>query len=151
MAGVDFVIHCAAMKHVGICELSPDQAVANNIAGTQNIINAARLNGVSRVLFTSSDKAVNPTNVMGTTKLMGERLMTAANSSAGSTIFAVTRFGNVVGSSGSVVPLFIDQAVRKQPITVTHKDMTRFIMSVSQAADLVIKVAFLKCVAERCS
>ena len=138
MVGVDFVLHCAAMKHVSICEVSPDQTVANNITGTQNIIDAARLNGVSKVLFTSSDKAVNPTNVMGTTKLMGERLMTAANNFPGSTVFASTRFGNVVGSSGSVVPIFVDQAIRNNPITLTHKEMTRFIMSVSQAADLVI-------------
>ena len=78
-SGASAVIHCAAMKHVGVCEVTPDQAVATNIIGTQNVIEAARANDVERVLFTSSDKAVNPTNVMGTSKLMGERLITAAN------------------------------------------------------------------------
>ncbi len=108
MQGVDIVLHSAALKHVGLCEDSPNQAVHTNISGTQNVIDAALANKVERVIFTSSDKAVNPTNVMGTSKLMGERLMTAANENnlAKSTIFASTRFGNVLDSRGSVMPLF---------------------------------------------
>ena len=109
MKGVDIVIHAAALKHVILCERSPEQAVQTNINGVQNVIAAASLNDVEVVIFTSSDKAVNPTNVMGTTKLMGERLMTAANSSKreNGPIFASTRFGNVLGSSGSVIPIFL--------------------------------------------
>lgn len=100
MRGADIVIHAAALKHVILCERSPEQAVQTNINGVQNVIAAADENNVDVVIFTSSDKAVNPTNVMGTTKLMGERLMTAANSSKREKgpIFASTRFGNVLGS-----------------------------------------------------
>jgi FlaA1/EpsC-like NDP-sugar epimerase len=100
---------------------------------------------VKRVIFTSSDKAVNPTSVMGTTKLMGERLITAANilSSRGDTILASSRFGNVLGSRGSVVPIFIGQIKKGGPVTVTDEKMTRFIMSIEEAADLVIKSAIL--------
>ncbi len=105
MKGIDLVFHCAALKHVVLCERSPEQAVQTNILGVQNIIECAEAAGVEKVIFTSSDKAVNPTNVMGTSKLMGERLMTAANGSrrSGGTMFASTRFGNVLGVSGSVV------------------------------------------------
>ena len=145
MRGVDIVLHSAALKHVGLCEDSPAQAVATNIAGTQNVIDAAQHNGVERVIFTSSDKAVNPTNVMGTSKLMGERLMTAAAASPGpsGTIFASTRFGNVLGSRGSVVPLFKRQIENGGPVTLTHADMTRFIMTLSEAAELVLDSVFL--------
>ena len=99
--GVDIVFHTAALKHVVLCERSPEQAVETNILGIQNVIAAANANDVERVIFTSSDKAVNPTNVMGTSKLMGERLMTAANSNkrGHGPVFASTRFGNVLGSS----------------------------------------------------
>ncbi|MDB9758763.1 polysaccharide biosynthesis protein [Gammaproteobacteria bacterium] len=135
---VTAVIHCAAMKHVSVCESAPDQAVATNIVGTQNIIEAAKVSSVERVLFTSSDKAVNPTNVMGTSKLMGERLITAANSGSTFTKFSSTRFGNVIGSSGSVLPIFFNQIAAGSPVTLTHKDMTRFIMTEAQAAALVL-------------
>ncbi len=106
--GMDVIIHAAALKHVLLCEESPRDAVQTNILGTQNVIDAALENGVDRVLFTSSDKAVNPTNVMGTSKLMGEHLMTAANAvrRGERPIFASTRFGNVLGSRGSVIPIF---------------------------------------------
>ncbi len=136
MQGIDIVLHTAAFKHVGLCEDSPSQAVRTNVEGTQNVIDAALANKVARVIFTSSDKAVNPTNVMGTSKLMGERLMTAANESnrSGSTVFASTRFGNVLGSRGSVVPLFRHQIELGGPITLTHRDMTRFIMTLREAA-----------------
>ncbi|MBF01659.1 MAG: capsule biosynthesis protein CapD [Flavobacterium sp.] len=146
LRGVDIVLHAAALKHVGLCEDSPAQAIATNIRGTQNIIDAAQANGVERVIFTSSDKAVNPTNVMGTSKLMGERLMTAASEAnlpetqtGGSTIFASTRFGNVLGSRGSVVPLFRRQIEAGGPITLTDPEMTRFIMTLEDAARLVLE------------
>jgi FlaA1/EpsC-like NDP-sugar epimerase len=140
MRGVDIVIHAAALKHVILCERSPEQAVQTNINGVQNVIAAASLNDVKTVIFTSSDKAVNPTNVMGTTKLMGERLMTAANSSKreNGPIFASTRFGNVLGSSGSVIPIFRNQISNGGPVTLTDKNMTRFVMSVEEAVELVL-------------
>ena len=140
MRGVDIVIHAAALKHVILCERSPEQAVQTNINGVQNVIAAASLNDVEIVIFTSSDKAVNPTNVMGTTKLMGERLMTAANSSKREhgPIFASTRFGNVLGSSGSVIPIFYNQISNGGPVTLTDKNMTRFVMSVKEAVELVL-------------
>ena len=140
MRGVDIVIHAAALKHVILCERSPEQAVQTNINGVQNVIAAADLNSVELVIFTSSDKAVNPTNVMGTTKLMGERLMTAANSSKreNGPIFASTRFGNVLGSNGSVIPIFRNQISKGGPVTLTDKNMTRFVMSVEEAVELVL-------------
>ena len=145
MQGIDVVLHSAALKHVGLCEDSPAQAVRTNIDGTQNVIDAALANKVERVIFTSSDKAVNPTNVMGTSKLMGERLMTAAslNNQNSKTIFASTRFGNVLGSRGSVVPLFKRQILSGGPLTLTDKAMTRFIMTLEEAVKLVLQSAFL--------
>jgi FlaA1/EpsC-like NDP-sugar epimerase len=149
MRGVDVVLHAAALKHVGLCEDSPAQAVATNILGTQNVIDAALHNSVERVIFTSSDKAVNPTNVMGTSKLMGERLMTAAsqtirqNDRGTGTVFASTRFGNVLGSRGSVVPLFRRQIAAGGPITLTDRSMTRFIMTLQEAASLVLDSVWL--------
>jgi len=143
MDGVDIVFHAAAYKHVGLCERSPMEAVENNILGVQNVIESAVANGVKRVIFTSSDKAVNPTNVMGTSKLMGERLMTAANCNhrRDGTVFASTRFGNVLGSRGSVIPIFREQIRTGKPVTLTDSDMSRFIMSISQAARLVLDSA----------
>lgn len=145
MQGVNIVLHSAALKHVGLCEDSPAQAVRTNIDGTQNVIDAALANNVERVVFTSSDKAVNPTNVMGTSKLMGERLMTAAAQSNHncSTIFSSTRFGNVLGSRGSVVPLFKRQIENGGPITLTSRNMTRFIMTLEEAAALVLESVWL--------
>ncbi|RMD59003.1 SDR family NAD(P)-dependent oxidoreductase, partial [Candidatus Parcubacteria bacterium] len=147
MQGVDIVLHAAALKHVILCEKTPRDAVQTNILGTQNVIDAAQANGVERVIFTSSDKAVNPTNVMGTTKLMGERLMTAANAHrrAGGPIFASTRFGNVLGSRGSVIPLFKKQIERGGPVTLTDPSMTRFIMTLEEATQLVLDSVFLAC------
>jgi FlaA1/EpsC-like NDP-sugar epimerase len=143
MAGIDIVFHAAALKHVVLCERSPEQAVQTNIHGVQNVIAAASSCDVETVIFTSSDKAVNPTNVMGTTKLMGERLMTAANSNKRTKgpIFASTRFGNVLGSSGSVVPIFRNQIAEGGPVTLTDKNMTRFVMSVHEAVRLVLDSA----------
>lgn len=143
MQGIDIVFHTAALKHVILCERNPFEAVQTNIQGVKNIITAASVNKVEKVIFTSSDKAVNPTNVMGTSKLMGERLMTAANSNqrAESTLFASTRFGNVLGSRGSVIPIFKEQIKKGGPITLTDPEMTRFIMSIKQAVQLVIDSA----------
>ena len=139
--GAQIILHAAALKHVGLCEDSPNEAVLTNIAGVQNVIDAALINNVERVIFTSSDKAVNPTNVMGTSKLMGERLITAANENNlnAKTIFASTRFGNVLGSRGSVVPLFRKQIELGGPITLTDREMTRFIMTLEEAAALVLE------------
>ncbi len=145
MDGVDVVLHAAALKHVILCERSPVDAVQTNIVGVQNIITAALANNVERVIFTSSDKAVNPTSVMGTSKLMGERLITAANSlkRGKRTIFSSTRFGNVIGSRGSVFEIFRRQIASGGPITLTHTDMTRFVMTVAQSVELVLTAAEL--------
>jgi FlaA1/EpsC-like NDP-sugar epimerase len=145
MRGVDVVLHAAALKHVVLCEQSPPDAISTNIRGVQNVIDAAIRNGVQRVLFTSSDKAVNPTSVMGTSKLMGERLMTAAHAHArdGGPLFASTRFGNVLGSRGSVIPVFARQIAAGGPVTLTDTAMTRFIMTLEQAVQLVMESAFL--------
>jgi len=143
MKHMDIVFHTAAFKHVILCERSPFEAVQTNILGIQNIINGAIENHVQRVLFTSSDKAVNPTNVMGASKLMGERLMAAANSNSreGGPIFTSTRFGNVLGSRGSVIPIFQEQIRGGGPVTLTDPAMTRFIMSLKEAIQLVIESA----------
>nr|WP_321258593.1 SDR family NAD(P)-dependent oxidoreductase [uncultured Pseudodesulfovibrio sp.] len=147
MQGVDIVFHAAAYKHVAMCEISPFEAVQTNILGVKNIVSAAAENGVEKVIFTSSDKAANPTNVMGTSKLMGERLITAANQTVNynGTIFASTRFGNVLGSNGSVIPIFREQIREGKPITLTDPQMTRFIMSIPGAVQLVINSAQIAC------
>lgn len=139
--GVDITIHSAAFKHVILSEYNPFDVVQTNVIGVENVIRAAIACNVRHVMFTSSDKAVNPTNVMGTSKLMGERLMTAANAvkDGGRTIFSSTRFGNVIGSRGSVVPLFIKQIRNGDPVTITDERMTRFIMTVKEAARLVLR------------
>jgi FlaA1/EpsC-like NDP-sugar epimerase len=142
MEDVQVVFHTAALKHVILCEYNPFEAVRTNILGVQNLINAVmRTPSVERVIFTSSDKAVNPSNVMGTSKLMGERLITSATDYKGarSTIFASTRFGNVLGSQGSVIPLFKSQLNKGGPITLTSKGMTRFVMPIEDAVRLVLK------------
>ncbi len=141
--GIDIIIHAAAFKHVILSEYNPFDVIQTNIIGVENIIRAANHCGVKYVLFTSSDKAVNPTNVMGTSKLMGEKMITAANAlrnkSNNSTIFSSTRFGNVIGSRGSVVPIFMKQIKKGGPVTVTNMRMTRFIMTIEDAAYLVLK------------
>jgi FlaA1/EpsC-like NDP-sugar epimerase len=138
---VDIVIHSAAFKHVYLSEYNPFDVVQTNIIGVENIIRAATACNVKQVLFTSSDKAVNPTNVMGTSKLMGERLITAANAvrADNKTILSSTRFGNVLGSRGSVVPLFMKQIRKGGPVTITNRRMTRFVMTIEEAARLVLK------------
>ncbi len=141
MAGVDVVFHTAALKHVGLGEYNPFEVVQTNLQGVNNIIRAALDADIERVIFTSSDKAVNPTNVMGASKMMGERLVIAANEIRGHkrTRFAAVRFGNVVGSRGSVVPIFAGQLLRGEPLTITHDQMTRYVMTVDDAARLVLE------------
>ncbi len=140
-SSIDIIIHSAAFKHVILSERNPFDVVQTNIIGVENVIRSAMACNVKNVLFTSSDKAVNPTNVMGTSKLMGERLITAANAvkNDSKTIFSSTRFGNVIGSRGSVVPLFMKQIKNRGPVTITDKQMTRFIMTVEEAARLVLE------------
>ncbi len=138
---VDIIIHSAAFKHVYLSEYNPFDVVQTNIIGVENVIRAATACNVKQLLFTSSDKAVNPTNVMGTSKLMGERLMTAASAvrKDSNTIFSSTRFGNVLGSRGSVVPLFMKQIKNGGPVTITDTRMTRFVMTIAEAASLVLQ------------
>jgi FlaA1/EpsC-like NDP-sugar epimerase len=147
-SSMDFCFHTAALKHVPSSERSPTETVQTNIIGVQNVIQAALDNKLKRVLFTSSDKAVNPTNVMGTTKLMGERLITAANAMLdrhSDCVFTTTRFGNVAGSAGSVVPLFCQQIAKGGPITLTHNEMTRFVMTLSEAVRLMLESIKMAC------
>ena len=141
MEDIDYVFHVAAMKHVPSCEYNPYEAVKTNIIGTENVIMAARSAGVKRVIFTSTDKAIAPTNAYGSSKLMAERLIASAQYNSGShaTIFAAVRFGNVMGSRGSVIPLFKAQITEKRKITVTDQTMSRFMMTLSQATELTIK------------
>ncbi len=139
----DMVFHTAALKHVPLCEEAPLQAVQTNITGTQNVLDVAAAKGVKSVVFTSTDKAVNPTNVMGTSKLMAERLVTAANEQYADLNAISTRFGNVLGSRGSVLPLFARQIRAGGPVTLTSAEMTRFVMTLEQAVHLVLRSAFL--------
>jgi len=143
MEDVNYIFHAAALKHVPACEYNPMEAVKTNVMGVQNIIETAIENHVEKVIAISTDKVVNPTNTMGATKLLSERLISAANLYKGSrgTVFACVRFGNVMGSRGSVIPLFRDQIIKGQQVTITHKEMTRFMMSIPQAAQLVIDAA----------
>lgn len=142
--GIDIVIHAASYKHVTECEYNPLDAVETNILGTANVIQAAIYQHVKKVIFTSSDKAANPSNTMGTTKLLAEKLMIAANDyGARSTVFSCCRFGNVVGTSGSVIPLFKKQILDSNRVTITEPAMTRFMITQKTAIDLVLKAGIL--------
>ncbi|WP_034680853.1 SDR family NAD(P)-dependent oxidoreductase [Caldalkalibacillus mannanilyticus] len=143
--GADIVFHAAALKQVPICEENPYEAIRTNIVGCQHIIQAAIKNNVDTVINVSTDKAVNPTNTMGATKLIAEKLFKNANNllENNKTRFASVRFGNVLGSRGSVIPLFLDQARTGQPITLTSPEMTRFFMTIPQAVELMLKAGFL--------
>jgi FlaA1/EpsC-like NDP-sugar epimerase len=141
MENIDVVFHAAALKHVTINEYNPFETVRTNVMGTQNLILAAIEEEVESFVGVSTDKASNPTSVMGATKLLSERLIIAANTYKGrrDTRFGCVRFGNVLGSSGSVVPIFLEQIQSGGPITVTNPEMTRFIMPIDEAADLVLE------------
>ena len=141
MEDIDYVFHLAAMKHVPACEYNPFEAVQTNVIGTQNVIQAALANDVTKVLFTSTDKAISPTNTYGATKLTAERLISASEYQKGprKTVFSSVRFGNVMGSRGSVIPLFKKQILEQGKITITDKSMTRYMMTPSQAIRLILK------------
>lgn len=141
MEDIDYVFHLAAMKHVPACEYNPFEAVKTNVLGTQNVIQSAVTAGVKRVLFTSTDKAIAPSNTYGATKLTAERLISAADYQKGpkNTIFSSVRFGNVMGSRGSVIPLFKKQIMEEQRVTVTNSSMLRYMMTPSQAINLMLK------------
>lgn len=140
---IDMIFHAAALKHVPLCEYNPFEAVKTNVIGTQNVLEVAIDEEVNKVITISTDKAVNPVNVMGATKLLAERLTIAANYYRGlrKTVFSCVRFGNVLGSRGSVVQLFEKQIKNGGPITVTNPDMMRFVMSPPKAIELVLKAA----------
>lgn len=137
---IDIVFHTAAMKIVRLCESNPYEALLTNVIGTQNIIRSAMENKVEKVIFTSSDKAANPTTVMGVGKLYSERLFSRANFIKGNTTkFTAVRFGNVLGSRGCVLDLFKKQIQHENFVTVTHKDMTRFVCTIEEAIDFLLK------------
>jgi UDP-glucose 4-epimerase len=140
MKGVDYVFHAAALKQVPSCEFYPMEAVQTNIVGTENVMNAATANKVKRLVVLSTDKAVYPINAMGISKAMSEKLMVAKSrlQLKGETVFCATRYGNVMASRGSVIPLFISQLREDKPLTVTDPNMTRFLMSLEESVDLVL-------------
>ncbi len=138
MRGVDYVFHAAALKQVPSCEFFPMQAVKTNVEGTYNVIDAAIKNNVKKVICLSTDKAAYPINAMGISKAMMEKVAVAASRNAGETVVCLTRYGNVMASRGSVIPLFIKQIKSGEPITITDPNMTRFLMSLDEAVDLVL-------------
>lgn len=138
MHGVDFIFHAAALKQVPSCEFFPMEAVRTNIIGTDNVLTAAIEEGVECVICLSTDKAAYPVNAMGTSKAMEEKVAVAKSRNSGKTKICCTRYGNVMCSRGSVIPLWIDQIRAGKPITVTEPTMTRFIMSLDEAVDLVL-------------
>ena len=145
MHNIDFVFHAAALKHVPLCEYNPFEAIKTNVGGTQNVIETALDNNAEKVVNISTDKAVNPVNTMGATKLLAEKLVTSANLYAGDkrTTFSSVRFGNVLGSNGSILDLFRWQMKNKKKITVTHPEMTRFVMSIHAATKLIAEATTL--------
>ena len=140
MKGVDYVFHAAALKQVPSCEFYPMEAVRTNVIGTENVLNAAAANGVRRVVVLSTDKAVYPINAMGISKAMAEKVLVARSrvQRKGETVFCATRYGNVMSSRGSVIPLFVSQIKAGKPLTVTDPNMTRFLMSLEDSVDLVL-------------
>ncbi|UCP00021.1 polysaccharide biosynthesis protein [Metapseudomonas lalkuanensis] len=140
MIGVDYVFHAAALKQVPSCEFYPMEAVRTNVLGTENVLNAAIAKGVQRVVILSTDKAVYPINAMGISKAMAEKLMVAKSRMIppSGPVICATRYGNVMASRGSVIPLFVDQLRSGEPLTLTDPNMTRFLMSLEDSVDLVL-------------
>jgi len=138
MEGVDYLFHAAALKQVPSCEFHPLESVKTNIIGTENVLEASIHSNVKRVIVLSTDKAVYPVNAMGISKAMMEKVAIAKSRSSASTIINVTRYGNVMASRGSVIPLFIDQIRKGVPISITDPEMTRFMMSLDDAVNLVL-------------
>ena len=136
--GVDFIFQAAALKQVPSCEFHPMEAVKTNVLGTENVLEAAIQNGIERVVCLSTDKAVYPINAMGISKAMMEKVMVAKSRNSGNTVICGTRYGNVMASRGSVIPLFVDQLQTGQPFTITDPNMTRFMMTLDDAVDLVL-------------
>jgi len=141
MENVHIVFHAAALKHVPICEYNPFEAARVNVMGTQNCIDASIRCHVQKMIFISTDKAVSPFSVMGATKLVAERLVLATNIFSKDTRFSCVRFGNVLNSRGSVVPVFKHQILNGGPLTITDRSMTRFLMTIEQAVELILKCA----------
>ena len=135
--GVDFIFHAAALKQVPSCEFFPYEAVKTNILGTENVLSAAIKNGVKKVICLSTDKAVYPINAMGLSKSLMEKVAIAKSRDCKNTVICITRYGNVMATRGSVIPLFVNQIASSKPITITNPKMTRFIMSIEDAIDLV--------------
>ncbi len=142
---VDFVIHAAAQKHVELSEYNPQECVKTNIYGTENLINACITNKVKKCILISTDKAVNPINLYGASKLASEKLMLNANNLSGErgTIFTAVRYGNVIGSKGSVIPLFVELTKNNKKMPLTHMDMTRFWISYEEAVKFILNSLFL--------
>lgn len=140
MIGVDYVFHAAALKQVPSCEFYPMEALKTNVVGTENVLNAAVANGVKRVIVLSTDKAVYPINAMGISKAMAEKVVVAKSRSIpeNGPIVCCTRYGNVMASRGSVIPLFVSQMQSDEPLTITDPNMTRFLMSLEDSVDLVL-------------
>ena len=138
MTNTDYVFHAAALKQVPSCEFFPIEAVKTNIIGTENVLNSAIKNKVEKVICLSTDKAVYPINAMGISKAMMEKVFVAKSRNSGKTKIIGTRYGNVMGSRGSVIPLFIDQIKAEKPITITDPNMTRFMMTLNDAVELVL-------------
>ena len=136
--GVDYIFHAAALKQVPSCEFYPMEALKTNVIGTENLLNAAIVEGVKKVIVLSTDKAVYPINAMGISKAMMERVSVAKGRNVSDTMIACTRYGNVMASRGSVIPLFINQIKNGRPLTITDPKMTRFMMSLEEAVDLIL-------------
>ncbi len=143
--GIDIIIHAAAIKHVPFCEYNPFEATKTNVVGTENMVRASLINNVSKFLLVSTDKVVDPTSCLGASKLLAERLVVNANNVKGDkkTIFACARFGNVIGTRGSILPFFQKQINDNQNLTVTDKKMTRFFMTIEDAVESIVDSIFL--------
>lgn len=138
IANVDYIFHAAALKQVPSCEFFPHQALQTNVIGTENVLEVAIANNVKKVICLSTDKAVYPINVMGITKALMEKVAVAKSRTSHPTEICITRYGNVMGSRGSVIPLFCKQLVSGEPLTITNKHMTRFMMTLDDAVSLVL-------------